>query len=138
MFVRDSCSKQLDSDRLAAYVPELNAYIFFYSGKTLRVHIFLFAGENYIRGIEHILFFFLFAGDNYIRGFPFFTFFTFFCEKKDLKIGFLKCANAGTPAVPYYYIYIYIYKKGRKETLYTPVSFQFFLFETKKFFTEGF
>jgi len=23
MFVRDSCSKQLDSDRLAAYVPEL-------------------------------------------------------------------------------------------------------------------
>ena len=61
---------------------ELYAYIFFYSGKTLRVHIFLFAGENYIRGIEHILFFFLFAGDNYIRGFPFFTFFTFFCEKK--------------------------------------------------------
>ena len=57
-----------------------------------------------MRGIEHVLFSFLFAGENSMRGFPFFTF--FFEKKKDLKIGFLKYGNAGTPAGPYSYYYI--------------------------------
>ena len=57
-------------------------------------------------------------------------------KKKDLKIGFLKCGNAGTPAVPYYYIYIYIYiyKKGKEgNPIYTRFLSLFFYLKIKSF-----
>ena len=69
-----------------------------------------------MRTLEHVLFFFIrgrkfYVWDRtrshifFIRGSKFyawFPFFPFFCaKKKDLKKGFLKYGNAGTPAVPY-------------------------------------
>ncbi len=59
-----------------------------------------------MRGLEHVLFFLKLRekvlcvddGMTFQKN-----------KKKDLKIGFLKYGNTGTPAGPYSYYYIYIY-----------------------------